>query len=420
MSARNDPRGVTLVELLVALAVSTVVMVGVVAVARAQQQAYHDGARLRAAQQSARNAALFIEQKLPLAGYGMAPSLAFDFDRYTTGPCPAELDSGSGCARDRVNDSDELVWYARNPSYWVPHDPDASTTLEPAGRAWKVTGISATADTLTVRARQGQSFRKGQVLEVVCQGGAHYVYVTVSTSVDAPTGGGAVQIPLVPETAADPFQRQDAATDDCFTAGNVRAFQIDRYRLHVRPVDVGGGLKDPYLVLDQGIDVAGSTDVDAADEQLIAGGIESMQVAYVLANGTEVGASGAAGAIVLAGGAPGDSTANKLTTLQFPGAAPADPKVSIYTPTSWFRHYMGPPAAAERLTNHQANIRAVRIALVARSPSPDLTRRTVPPILHFNQTSVASWITANDGYQRVSIETTVPLPNMLVQGMPYF
>ncbi len=69
---------------------------------------------------------------MPQAGYGMAPSLAFDFNRYT-GPCPPLLVSGSGCKRDRVDDSDELVFYARNPSYWVPADPTGASTPSPPG-----------------------------------------------------------------------------------------------------------------------------------------------------------------------------------------------------------------------------------------------------------------------------------------------
>ncbi|HET8539348.1 MAG TPA: PilW family protein [Anaeromyxobacter sp.] len=403
--------GVTLVELLVALAVSSAVLVGVVAVARSQQQAYYDGARVRAAQASARNALLFFEQKVAQAGFGMAPSLAFDFDR-SGGPCPAELSTGGtpDCVRDRTNDSDELVFYARNPVYWVPQ----SSAAEPSGRAWRVTALSSTE--LTVNAREGQTFRKGQVLLVVCDGATQYAYLTVSTTTAAPSGGGSVDLPLVTASSTHPFLGQDTATNACFNQGTARAFQIDRYRIHVRPVDVGGGRRDPYLVLDQGVDMGGSTAIDEADEQFIAEGIESIQVAYVLANGTQVGT---AAAVTLAAGAPGDSVANKLTTLSFPGAAPVGSE-SVYSPTSWYRYYMGPPPAAERRTNHQANIRAVRIAVVARSPEPDPAKAWIPPILNFNQTAAPAWIGGGDGYQRVSFETTIPLPNMITQGMVYF
>jgi type IV pilus assembly protein PilW len=417
MTASSHPRGVTLIELLVALAVSAVVLVGVVSVGRAQQKAYYDGARIRAAQQSARNALLFLEQKVSQAGYGMAPSLAFDFDR-TTGPCPTELATGGTppCARDRLDDSDELVFYARNPAYWV--DPSSAGTNEPVGHAWRITNLAGS--TLTVNARPGQVFYAGQVLQLVCSGAFQYVYVTVSTKAPAPSSGGSTPITLKAASATDPFSRQDAATDACFTAGTARAFQIDRYRIHVRPVDVGSGLKDPYLVLDQGIDIAGSTAgvVDESDEQLIAEGIESMQVAYVLANGTEVGTTAGTG-VTFTPGFPGDATANTLTTLVFPGATPVGNE-TIYSPTSWYRYFMGPPADPNRRTNHQANIRAVRISIVARSPTPDRTVPSNPPILKYNQNAVPAWITSGDGYQRVSFETTIPVPNMLTQGMVFF
>lgn len=411
MRTRPRHRGFTLVEMLIAITVSAAVIAAAVGVARSQQQAYYDGARVRAAQASARNALLFLEKNVSQAGYGMAPSLAFDFDR-SGGPCPTELSTGSTppCARDRTDDSDELVFYARNPVYWVPQDP----ATDPAGRAWRVTAISSSR--LTLGAREGQTFRRGQVLLVVCAGATQYAYVTVSTTTPVPSGGGSIDLPLTAASSTDPFLGQESATDACFGAGTARAFQIDRYRIHVRPVDVGGGRRDPYLVLDQGIDVAGSTAIDEADEQFIAEGIESIQVAYILANGTQVGASGG---VSLVRGAPGDATSNQLTTLSFPGAAPVGTE-SVYSPTSWYRYYMGPPPAAERLTNHQANIRAVRIAVVARSPEPDLTKRWMPPSLQLNQTAAAAWITPGDGYERVSFETTIPLPNMTTQGMVFF
>ncbi len=416
MRSRPSPRGVTLVELLIAMAVSAIVLVGIVAVVQAQQQAYTDGHRVRAAQSSARSALLFLEQKLPLAGYGMAPSLALDLDRYTSGPCPALLQVSGACKRDRTDDSDELVFYARNPSYWIP--PTGVGTA--AGHAWTLTTSGVTTAVANIQARDGDVFRKGRILQAVCEGASQYAYFTVSTTTPAPAGGGAVAVPLEAAVSGDPFKRQDAATDDCFETGTARVFEIDRYRLHVRPVTVGTQT-DPFLVLDRGVDSAGSTAVDEADEEFVAEGIESIQVAYVLANGSVVGATSGT-AITLTAGAPGSaSSSNALTTLQFPGAAP-EPDESMYSPTSWYRYLMNPPDPA-RLTDHQANIRAVRIAIVARSPEPDPNDRGTPPILRLNQSAVPSWAGAvgvQDGYERVAFEATIPLPNMLSQGMVFF
>jgi type IV pilus assembly protein PilW len=415
MPPRPAVRGVTLVELLVAMAVSALVLVAMVGIVTSQQQAYADGHRVRAAQASARNALLFLEQKLSLAGYGMAPSLAIDLDRYTTGPCPADLKEGGVCKRDRTNDSDELVFYARNPSYWL--EP-GGTGL--AGRTWTVTSSGITSTHLHLNARAGDKFLKGQVLQAVCEGASQYVYVTVKTTATAP--GGPLGVELESSASADPFKRQDIATEDCFASGTARVFQIDRYRLHVRPVTVDGR-KDPFLVLDRGVDSAGTDGaIDDTDEEFVAEGIESMQVAYVLGNGQVVGATSGT-AITFTAGFPGaPATTNTLTTLVFPGPAPA-PDESLYSPTSWYRYVMGPPADPERLTDHQANIRAIRIVIVARSPEPDHTRESSPPMLRLNQSAPAAWVgaaTATDGYQRVAFEATIPLPNMLSQGMVYF
>lgn len=420
MPPRPAVRGVTLVELLIAMAVSSLVLVAMVGIVTSQQQAYADGHRVRAAQASARNALLFLEQKLPLAGYGMAPSLALDLDRYTSGPCPAQLQVSGACKRDRTDDSDELVFYARNPSYWLQ---PSGTGM--AGRTWSVTSSGITATHLHLNARAGDTFLKGQILQAVCEGASQYVYVTVAARApaSAPVAvDGPLQIELEAVDSANPFKRQDAAGDECFRSGAARVFLIDRYRLHVRPVAVGDRV-DPFLVLDRGVDSVGTGGaVTEADEEFVAEGIESMQVAYVLANGKVVGATSGTGITFNAGfpGAPG--TTDTLTQLVFPGPAPA-PDESVYSPTSWYRYTMGPPADPERLTDHQANVRAVRIAIVARSPEPDFTRQSSPPMLRLNQSAPAAWVgdaDAKDGYQRVAFEATIPLPNMLSQGMVYF
>ncbi|WP_242342609.1 PilW family protein [Anaeromyxobacter terrae] len=417
MCSRSSARGVTLVELLVAMTISSVVMVGIIATVSSQQQAYAAGHRVRAAQASARNALLTLEQLLPRAGYGMAPSLAFDFDRYTTGPCPAQLESGGACKRDRTDDSDELVFYARNASYWLP--PSGVGT--PTGRTWTVTTAGVTTTQANLSVRNGDKFRKGQILQIICEGASQYVYVTVKTNTVA-TAAGAWPVELETYVTADPFRRQDAATDDCFKAGTARVYQIDRYRLHVRPVAVGDRF-DPFLVLDHGVDVEGSSaGVDADDEEFVAEGIESFQVAYVLANGQVVGATPGTAITFATAAAPGSATTtNTITKLTFPGAAP-EPDESIYSPTSWYRYLANPPDP-ERLTDHQANVRAVRISVVARSPDPDLTRAGTPPMLRLNQSTPAAWAgaaDARDGYERVAFEATIPLPNMLSQGMVFF
>jgi len=421
MTQARAHRGVTLIELLIAGVVAAIVLVAIFGAVHAQQSAYYEGQRTRVAQASARNAVLFMEQKLQLAGLGMAPSLAFDFDRYITGPCPTA--TMGTCPRDSIASSDELVFHARNPNYWFP--APAAASPEPRGQAWLVKDVTESGVKVTM-ARTGDRFRVGEVLQAVCSGGALYAYFTVGTAVGTLAADVADQvIPLASHSSADPFHRQDAATDGCFRDGTAHLFRIDRYRFHVRPIASATGY-DPYLVLDRGISGDGSGTVGENDELIVAAGIESLQAAYGFANGTVAGATSGAAITLVAGDTGATGVTNQITTLSFPGPAPESGQ-SIYTPTSFFRFPVGPPLPADspRLTDHQANIRFVRIAVVARSPEPDRLTASVRPILPLNQSSAPAWVSAGladprDGYQRVSVESTVSLPNMLVRGMIYY
>lgn len=403
-------RGFSLLEVMIALGAMAFVLAGVVGVVRVQQQSYVDGQRLREAQGSARNALLYLEQRVATAGFGMAPSLAIDLDRYA-GPCPAAF--GAPCNRDSTSAPDELVILSRDPMYWVPPQPDQ----EPRGHAWRLTAVPD-ATTFRISARAGDAFAKGQIVLAVCQGAAFYAYATLSDPVAKLTADGSVDLKLTTASAADPFQRQDLAdpaTSACFTDGTARVFLVNRYRFHVRPVPVNEPWQfDPYLVLDTG----------RGDEVIVGAFIEDMQVAYVLADGSTAGVTPGT-AITLAGGFPGSTgTTDRLTTLQFPGAAPADGE-SAYSPTSWYRYplYSTPPAA-QRTTDHQANIRAIRISLTARSPRPDLQLQGRLQTQRFNANATPAWAnpggTGRDGFLRVTFETTISLPNMVVQGMTYF
>jgi type IV pilus assembly protein PilW len=415
MTSRARP-GFTLVELLVAMTAAAFVLVGVVGVMRTQQQAYVDGQRVREAQGSARNTILFVEQRLATAGFGLSPSLAFDLDRYA-GPCPAEF--GATCPRDAVTTTDELVFQARDPDYWVSND----TTVEPLGHAWRLVSLPD-ATTVQVSARIGDRFRKGQILQLVCEGASYYALATVAATTAPATTAGAFPITVEGAEAGEPFRRQDLADDPCFTSGTARVFLVNRFRFHVRPVPVEDPWGfDPYLMLDTGVDQNTDGEVDALDEAVVGAFVDDFQVAYELASGATAGAT-AGTAVSFTAGYPGDTgTTDQITTLEFPGPAPASGE-SLYAPTSWYRLKLGPPAAPERETDHQANIRAVRVAISARSPRADtaLQARPIPRALNAN--AVPTWAdptgTGRDGFERSTVETTVYLPNMTIQGMTFF
>jgi len=436
MRTSRHRHGFTLVEMLISLAVTSIVLVGVIAAANAQQRAYYGGQKVRAAQNTARAALLYLEQKLPLAGFGMDPALALDLGTwYTSGPCPS-----APCQPDSTTSSDELVFYARNPAYWV-HPTDFSQA--PKGNAWRFTEIADT--TVTILARAGDVFRKGQILQVVCPGDGRYAYFSVKTKTPATATGttpSAVTVPIEDVSPSNPFLRQDVATsasmgDKCFkptTEADAvgRLFRIDRYRFHVRPVSQGGDTYDPYLVLDQGIDWNEDGVVDDKDEILVAEGIEIFQVGYVFADATNQTAGTSAGTTITFVTANDDQSSaaandvpNTIVRTRFPGTTPPPSGQSVYYPSSFYRYRYDDPM---RRSAHQANIRAVRIGLSARSPTPDSDAHSTYPISTgftlFNLDTPPSWIKAfadarggDDRFQRIRLDSTVNLPNMLVRSI---
>lgn len=420
---RSD-RGFTLIELIIAATILAVIVAGIVAAGNLQGRAHATGARQRVAQAQGRAAMLFMERRLALAGFGIDPVLALDFGRYTTGPCPSQM---SSCPRDSVSNADELVFYARNPAYWVPGEGNAA---QPAGKAWNI--VATSASSITITARQGDSFPAGQIVLAVCRGGNFYTMATVRQSVSPVSVPGSVELPVQDMDASNPFSRPDltvtpATNYTCFSSG-ARLFLVDRYRFHIRPVVTGGTIV-PYLMLDQGIDRNLDGTIDLNDEIVVAEGIENLQVAYAFANtslATPVVGLGAPISFVAAtsGALTGSSgSSNQITTTLFPGGTPTTDQ-SVYGPFSFYGYALGPPLSAQRLTDHQANVVAVRLAVVARSPGTDRVSAG-DMFLPFNQTSLPAWITGQqvngrDGFQRAQFESTVQLPNMTSTGLPYF
>jgi type IV pilus assembly protein PilW len=411
----RTPRGLTLVEIVIAMAVTALVMASVLTIVESQQRAYYQGHRQRAAQSAARAAMLYLEQELAVAGYGLDAPLAFDFDRYA-GPCPAEM---APCDRDATGNADEIVFYRRNPRFWVPEDYLA----EPRGKAWRITALGGS--DVTVNARGGDVFLKGQVLQAVCRAGSDYVYFTVATTAAAPEDPDPANvhpltIPLEAALADEPFRRQDAAADACFTSGMARLFLVERRRIHLRPV-LDGPAYVPYLVLDTGLDENRDGTVDAADEMILAEGIEVLQFAYVMTSNDLAPRGIVPGApIAMVRGSPGATAGDGLTLLQFPGLV--QPGVSIYRPTSFYGYTFGPPPASQRLTDHQANIRAVRVTVGARSPTPAPTSnvRTTQIVPVMNMDALPAWLDPSDHYARVTLTTAVPVRNMAVRAMTDF
>ena len=417
-------RGVTLLEVMIAMAVTMIVVAGTVIAVRSQQKAYGEGQRLRGAQNAARRALLAVEASLPSAGIGMDGPLAFDLSGWTSGPCPSQM---GACSRDSVSNSDELTFFARDLDYWTPQD----STQDPVGNAWMVNSVAS--GSLNLNAHPNDVFRQGQILAIVCSAGAPYGYATVSANTAVPptvtADVFAMDVPIVAVDTNNPFKRQDAVYSCGASTDKPRAFLVNKYRFHVRPVSLGGTQYDPLLVLDRGLDLNGDNVVDQNDEQLISEGIESMQVGYLFANS----------AIPMAGASPGtpvtfapdvvtstaNTSANRIGATTFPGT-PSQPGESPYLASSFYQWADGTIA---RQSNQQANVVAVRITFLARSVASDV-QSSVRGTSYFpvlNQNLQPTWVSGyatslggHDGYQRVVLETTVATPNLNTRAMPYF
>ncbi len=392
MSSRTTPRAsraFSLVELMVALAVSSTVIIGAVSLLVGQQRAYRAGASDRGLQETARVALEEIGGSLRMAGFGVDPPLAFDFgaaDNITMRQAPriagqTVKNSGFKCAnpvacRDRIDRADEIVFYSRDPAF-----------------GHLITAVGGTTS-ITISGPLRVPLYAGQVLLAMCTtGNMLWAYVTVGAYVPASpnpavvtlAGGAGLSFPL----------QNDALSDGCFGSGIAPVVKIDRYRYYVDTFDGAGNSlpaetpgSRPFLMLDQGLtDESGN-----AILQAIAPDVEDLQFEYMFPAGA-VPRVGSTPNAVIAAGAAGIDLAPATGAPGY-GTSVVDPS---------------------RANQHPANIRAVRVSLVARSADTD-------PAVRDQTVPVASnrpGLPGLPNYRRMLFETTIAVQNMDARA-PYF
>ena len=309
MGARKYPhpppgrRGVTLVELLVSAAILSIVLMAATGVLLAQNAQYVRASGQREAREQGMAALEALQRAVRLAGFGMDPHLAFDFDHYNCnlGSAGGGIPQSARCAaaqRDGFDQADELVLYYRDPNYRTspppPPLPPAGCPGSPGitGNAWRV--LAATTASIALEMRAGQQIFRGQILQVICQDSATYTYVTVSAP--SPVINNCANVTLNLEgplttngptgAVTSPFSLPGLLSNPCFANGNARAFLVSRNRFFVYQ-DASRQPARPFLMLDQGLDISGAGGVP--DGQLtefdlvpIASDIEDLQVSYVL------------------------------------------------------------------------------------------------------------------------------------------
>ncbi len=345
-------RGFTLVEMMVGILVSTIIIAGSITLLVNQQQAYQNTSNDRAGQEAARVALGAIGEALGRAGYGIHPSVTFDFGdipnmtiEFTS--AGTVTFSGRDCTppvgcRDKADASDEIAFYTRDP-YFV-----------------RALAAAPTASQLVVAGNLKTPLYQGQVLAVACMScGKRWAYVTVAGTVEPDAAATTTTIPLEVSGGGLDFPHQNGAlADTCFGANLATAtstpevfsratkiFKVDRYRFYVTHqfVDPDSRQIRPYLMLDQGL-------VDAHGQILtpVAPDIDDLQFAYVLPDS----------AVPLVG----------ATESQAIASGPGGIDLTVSPPL-----YGDTRSSPSRVTQSPANIRAVRVSVVVRSPETDIT-----------------------------------------------
>jgi type IV pilus assembly protein PilW len=392
MRTSPRPRGFTLIELVIALGMSALVIASALVLMVGQQRAFRAGSDDRALQEIARVALSRVAGDLRAAGYGVDPALAFDFgamsavamkqkpDGVTVNAATFRCDTPLDC-RDKIDGPDEIVFLSRDPNFAKPL------------RAAAV----ASSTKLTVAGPLNTPLHPGQILQVMCYSAPMtWAYVTVSAEVAATAATvKSVEIPIESGSTYD-FPGQNAAfADGCFSqfmavdppylpdddalSAAAKVFKVDRYRYFVRRYD-----GRPYLMLDRG-------GPDATPQlEVIAPDVEDIQFSYVFPNAT-------ASTLVAA------TSGVKLSD---------DAGVIELAPANGFPAYGDDPKAASQ-TNHQAgNIRAVRVSIVVRTPSPDPSHPDGAEYTTIPAAANRPALGGDPGYRRLLIETTVPTPNL--------
>src|SRR5713101_7101156 len=297
---KNNCRGLTIIELMVSTVLLAIVIGAATGVLLSQNATYMRNSGVREAREQGILALDKLEELVRLAGFGIDPQLAFDFDYYN-----CKLGSGAGSisqtatcqtlARDSNSAADEMVVYSRNPSYSTNGTTGCAGAVNLVGNVWKVIGASATTPSVTLTLKANDVIHRGRVLQIVCDDAATYTYVTVAALATS-TACANVQVGLESQititgptgTITSPYTRSDLLGNSCFGTGSARAFLVDRQHFFIHQDTSNPTKPRPYLMLDQGLDIAGpggsGPDGVLDDNDLIpvASDIEDFQVAYVL------------------------------------------------------------------------------------------------------------------------------------------
>jgi prepilin-type N-terminal cleavage/methylation domain-containing protein len=364
-------RGFSLIELMLVVAITSIVVAGISIILVKSSQASAKQSQRRTLEETGRQALLEIASSVRLAGAGIDPIAAFDFDRYactTPGtdttcnnnpgreqPTPTAAVPGR---RDRVDGPDELVVSYRDPTFL--RDVTAKTGSDP----YTVTIVPVPGG--LGNGSLNNPIKQGRIAMLLCSGADPVSYVAFATDA-AP---GATTLTLRSVTAADGYYPLPPPTDGCFAKG--RLALVERVRYFVAN-DFDGV---PALFRDRG---------RAGDPEVLFRGIEDLQLTYQIGNGALPGGPPAG----LGVGAPPACGGTKWVFGDV-GCVSGTPSETATAPDWMNDGYDN----VRRYTGHPANIRAVGINILARStatvPDKSADRGDSFPLALANRTPPAA------------------------------
>jgi type II secretory pathway pseudopilin PulG len=368
-------RGVTLLELLIALGVTSMVVAVISIVLVKQSQASVKQTQQRTLEETGRQALLEIAYAVRMAGSGIDPRAAFDFDRYacsspgTAGTCnnnpgiekPTPTAAAPGL-RDKTDGPDELVVSYRDPVFWrnvtaISGSDPYTVTLDALGPALK------------------NPVRQGRIAMLLCSGADPVSYLAFA----ADAAAGATTVSLRSIVKGDGYYPQALPADTCFGKGML--VLVERVRYFVAN-DFDGV---PALFRDRG---------RAGDPQVLFRGIEDLQLTYT------IGPPPAGSALTGSAGC-GSKWVYGLCNQSVPDEAATAP--------DWINDSYD---NKNRFSGHPANIRSLEINLIARATqrSPDKAGDPVPTIA--NRPGRAA-----DQFTRSIFKLTEQTPNLLARAM---
>jgi type IV pilus assembly protein PilW len=398
-------RGFSLVELLVAAAIVSMVLSLVFATFLSQQRSFTALDVVRISQEVSRDALFEIEGSLRKAGYGVDPTHALDFwYRCATQPC-----------RDSATGPDTLVFVARNANYaW-----DGTTY---SGNAWNITAVDDTSKQITFTSHGGETFYKGQVVLAQCSNLSGWNMGTVASTVAVATGTvSATRILLDTSGAAGDPYRQKGLSASCLATGGL--FKIDRYGYSIASYPASDDTcrtppcTEPFLVLDNGLDRTGDGIGATSNLIPIARGVEDMQVAYAYGS-DPTNTWPAPDTTPTKNWVFGDylSAACNLTTGAAGSGTQEEPSrdTAAYPPPGW-PPAQGSTTTAANYNRAPANVRGIRISLTIRSRRPDSSKPAGfmgDPRLDAENRPCLVNDASLGGYRRFVVRSAVTLHNM--------